>query len=368
MDSSELGPRDVDVDLDDVSDDGNQIEENPTDHGLVAISRPSQVQAQVTDQAYQFQSQRHTKAENPSSTAPPELPFAQQYPPVLTFNSAPPQQISTSTSDQKRNRVKTFEISLSDYRSKHPQHIPRIIDNFADDGHNWRKYGQKEVKGKGGEHTRWYYRCGYQNCRAKKKVDFSLDDGKVTEILYEGQHDHSSSDVKESISFDIEKDVEGGSVWNWDTFYPGSQFPGFVPLEQEDTGTSMQIDKSLSTPRVSEHDKGKGVSGEEKSGIGEVVPMSLEMSNPEIQMQEATENFMYDSTGKRLPIDSEKQRKQIPTVEENVEVRANIIFLDRDYLEDSNPRIPSQPETTLPTVSPSKNSTQGEECRPEGSG
>ncbi|KAI3897016.1 hypothetical protein MKX03_015840 [Papaver bracteatum] len=72
--------------------------------------------------------------------------------------------------------------------------------------------------------------------------------------------------------------------------------------------------------------------------------------------------LLYDSTGKLLPINFDKQREQVPTIEENIDVRANIIFLDRDYLEEADPHIPSQQET----VSSSASSTQEEESRPEG--
>ncbi|KAF7816179.1 WRKY transcription factor WRKY24-like [Senna tora] len=36
-------------------------------------------------------------------------------------------------------------------------------------GYNWRKYGQKQVKGN--ENPRSYYKCTYQSCPTKKKVE-----------------------------------------------------------------------------------------------------------------------------------------------------------------------------------------------------
>ncbi|XP_028762063.1 probable WRKY transcription factor 4 isoform X2 [Neltuma alba] len=57
-----------------------------------------------------------------------------------------------------------------------------------DDGFNWRKYGQKQVKGS--EFPRSYYKCTYQNCPVKKKVERSLDDDHVVAIIYKGQHNH----------------------------------------------------------------------------------------------------------------------------------------------------------------------------------
>ncbi|XP_027090886.1 WRKY transcription factor WRKY24 [Coffea arabica] len=57
----------------------------------------------------------------------------------------------------------------------------------SEDGYNWRKYGQKQVKGS--ENPRSYYKCTYPNCPTKKKVERSLD-GQITEIVYKGNHNH----------------------------------------------------------------------------------------------------------------------------------------------------------------------------------
>lgn len=62
-------------------------------------------------------------------------------------------------------------------------------DNHASDGYNWRKYGQKQVKGS--EFPRSYYKCTHPGCPVKKKVERSLD-GQVTEIIYKGQHNHQT--------------------------------------------------------------------------------------------------------------------------------------------------------------------------------
>ena len=64
---------------------------------------------------------------------------------------------------------------------------PLNVDKPAVDGYNWRKYGQKQVKGS--EFPRSYYKCTNPGCPVKKKVERSLD-GQVTEIIYKGQHNH----------------------------------------------------------------------------------------------------------------------------------------------------------------------------------
>jgi len=68
-----------------------------------------------------------------------------------------------------------------------PQPSSVTVDKPADDGYNWRKYGQKQVKGS--EFPRSYYKCTSPGCPVKKKVERSLD-GQVTEIIYKGQHNH----------------------------------------------------------------------------------------------------------------------------------------------------------------------------------
>ncbi|KQK05779.1 hypothetical protein BRADI_2g22440v3 [Brachypodium distachyon] len=57
----------------------------------------------------------------------------------------------------------------------------------SDDGYNWRKYGQKQMKGS--ENPRSYYKCSAPGCPTKKKVE-QAPDGHVTEIVYKGTHNH----------------------------------------------------------------------------------------------------------------------------------------------------------------------------------
>ncbi|KAL3510005.1 hypothetical protein ACH5RR_029406 [Cinchona calisaya] len=64
---------------------------------------------------------------------------------------------------------------------------PIIREKALDDGYNWRKYGQKLVKGN--VFVRSYYKCTYSNCRAKKQVERSHD-GRLTDIKYIGKHEH----------------------------------------------------------------------------------------------------------------------------------------------------------------------------------
>ncbi|GFZ07381.1 WRKY family transcription factor family protein [Actinidia rufa] len=76
------------------------------------------------------------------------------------------------------------QASKSDHNETGP---PFVAERSSNDGYNWRKYGQKLVKGS--EFPRSYYKCTNSNCEAKKIFKRSHD-GKITEIVYKGTHDH----------------------------------------------------------------------------------------------------------------------------------------------------------------------------------
>ncbi|CAK9164133.1 unnamed protein product [Ilex paraguariensis] len=75
----------------------------------------------------------------------------------------------------------------SDYANHNQSSQSMSERRRSEDGYNWRKYGQKQVKGS--ENPRSYYKCTYANCPTKKKVEKSLD-GQITEIVYKGSHNH----------------------------------------------------------------------------------------------------------------------------------------------------------------------------------
>ncbi|QHO27805.1 hypothetical protein HN873_022123 [Arachis hypogaea] len=78
-----------------------------------------------------------------------------------------------------------FQSDYSSNNNYQPQ--SQTLSRRSDDGYNWRKYGQKQVKGS--ENPRSYYKCTFPNCPTKKKVERSLD-GQITEIVYKGTHNH----------------------------------------------------------------------------------------------------------------------------------------------------------------------------------
>ncbi|WVZ23183.1 hypothetical protein V8G54_001727 [Vigna mungo] len=83
--------------------------------------------------------------------------------------------------------TESFGFSHSD-KKLHSSAV--IVDKPNDDGFNWRKYGQKHVKGS--DFSRSYYKCTHPNCPVKKKLERSLE-GHVTAIIYKGEHNHQST-------------------------------------------------------------------------------------------------------------------------------------------------------------------------------
>lgn len=142
-----------------------------------------QALAQVTAQAALAHSHLQMQAEyQPSLLAAPTDTLQRH--PSFTPDEASQQQIPPSTSDPPNSATEPSEVSQSDRRSQ-PSHL--AIDKPADDGYNWRKYGQKPIKGC--EYPRSYYKCTHLNCSVKKKVERSSE-GQITQIIYKGQHNH----------------------------------------------------------------------------------------------------------------------------------------------------------------------------------
>ncbi|MBA0843329.1 hypothetical protein Goarm_000529 [Gossypium armourianum] len=130
-----------------------------------------QALAQVTSQAAQAQC---------SSAAAASLAPVSAFTADMTTNQQMPISLHSSTVTVNE----PSDACQSDHRS---QPASLIVDKPADDGYNWRKYGQKQVKGS--EFPRSYYKCTSPGCPVKKKVERSID-GQVTEIIYKGQHNH----------------------------------------------------------------------------------------------------------------------------------------------------------------------------------
>ncbi|CAL9214924.1 unnamed protein product [Arabidopsis halleri] len=151
-----------------------------------------QALAQVTAQAVQANANMQPQTEYPSSSQ------------VQSFSSG---QAQIPTSAPLPAQRETSDVTIIEHRSQQPLNV----DKPADDGYNWRKYGQKQVKGS--EFPRSYYKCTNPGCPVKKKVERSLD-GQVTEIIYKGQHNHEPPQNTKRGNKDSTANINGSSVHN----------------------------------------------------------------------------------------------------------------------------------------------------------
>ncbi|XP_042061519.1 probable WRKY transcription factor 4 [Salvia splendens] len=110
-----------------------------------------------------------------------------------------------SPPDPENTKKESTEASLSGKTA--------ASDKPANDGYNWRKYGQKNVKAS--ECPRSYYKCTHPNCPVRKKVERTLD-GHISEITYKGQHNHDppkpTKREKDSLALDTSTNAQVNSV------------------------------------------------------------------------------------------------------------------------------------------------------------
>jgi hypothetical protein len=100
---------------------------------------------------------------------------------LVTSVASAPAEVDSDELNQTGLSSSGLQASQSDHRAGTAPSMS------SDDGYNWRKYGQKHVKGS--EFPRSYYKCTHPNCEVKKLFERSHD-GQITEIIYKGTHDH----------------------------------------------------------------------------------------------------------------------------------------------------------------------------------
>ncbi|CAK7353934.1 unnamed protein product [Dovyalis caffra] len=108
---------------------------------------------------------------------------------VLSFTPAAISVPHSASMTQKPLSKRELGQVINQQNSHHETSRPRVVMEapFAD-GYNWRKYGQKPVKGS--KNSRSYYRCVHSSCDAKKKVQHCEQSGRVVDVVYIGDHNH----------------------------------------------------------------------------------------------------------------------------------------------------------------------------------
>lgn len=152
----------------------------------------AQVQAQVQVQALpQMQVQASSYPHLMSSTSTAIMPIQMEYTAGADGNTYGASCQQTMPAQPESNKTIGCPELVSQTNESNQRSLPLIhpvAERPSDDGYNWRKYGQKQVKGS--EYPRSYYKCTHPKCPVKKKVERSHD-GQVTEIVYKGDHSHS---------------------------------------------------------------------------------------------------------------------------------------------------------------------------------
>ncbi|KAM0860396.1 hypothetical protein ACQ4PT_046582 [Festuca glaucescens] len=208
-----------------------------------------QALAQVTAQAVHSQYIMDSQADY-------SLPFSSTTS-ALTSQHANSSAHVTSTKETATLPSHTGNDNLkSDEVSQGFQTSALAVDKPADDGYNWRKYGQKAVKG--GEYPRSYYKCTQASCPVKKKVERSSC-GHITQIIYRGQHNHERPPKRRS--------KDGGNLLNEDDFREnGDTLTRSEPGSQDHSG---KVEVSNDSKKGDRGDQSSGSSDSEEENNDE---------------------------------------------------------------------------------------------------
>ncbi|KAJ1688670.1 hypothetical protein LUZ63_012825 [Rhynchospora breviuscula] len=196
--------------------------------------------------------QQQRATDQPVSSQNPELDQQNYY---LQTRSTPKYYCSTTSQPPTGNTSQITDPStLVTQNTEQETSLQTANSGSADrpsyDGYNWRKYGQKQVKGS--EFPRSYYKCTHPNCPVKKKVERTLD-GQIAEIVYKGEHNHpkpqpmkrqqQNSTASDNSAFD----GNGVGIGNVNTFEPRMDgqdefsLPGFGSCYQGQDGNITSV-------------------------------------------------------------------------------------------------------------------------------
>lgn len=251
-----------------------------------------QALAQVTAQASHSQSYTF-HIPNEQSTSMTQLPVN----PVFTSGTTAPKEMTSGIPDSGVSMKESSDISHADQRSQ-PSSLS--VDKPNDDGYNWRKYGQKQVKGS--EFPRSYYKCTHPSCPVKKKVERSVD-GQITEIIYKGEHNHQrppSKRPKDSgsqngnvqVNHDLASQVHGGN--SKEGTYPTSKQG--QESSQAISGTSDSEEVGDAETKVEERDEDEPDAKRRNTEVRHSEPASSHrtVTEPRIIVQTTSEVDLLD--------------------------------------------------------------------------
>ncbi|KAL8209787.1 hypothetical protein R6Q57_006519 [Mikania cordata] len=172
-----------------------------------------------------------------------------------------------------------------------------LVDRSSDDGYNWRKYGQKVVKGS--EHPRSYYKCTHPNCEVKKIFERSYTTGQITEIVYKGTHDHPKPQPSRRLS-------AGALMSIQEEDHDKLQYANFQAGLSANNGQNPNLEASgtpLQSPRQANQDSTDEADDEEDQylkkrrtdfGTLDVTPVVKPIREPRVVVQTTSEVDILD--------------------------------------------------------------------------
>ncbi|KAK9074245.1 hypothetical protein SSX86_006842 [Deinandra increscens subsp. villosa] len=171
------------------------------------------------------------------------------------------------------------------------------VDRSSDDGYNWRKYGQKVVKGS--EHPRSYYKCTHPNCEVKKIFERSYTTGQITEIVYKGTHDHPKPQPSRRISAGAFMSIqeENPDKLQYANYQAGLSANNGQNPNLEANGTPLQSPRQANqdcTDEVDEDDDQYYKKRRTDFGTLEVTPVVKPIREPRVVVQTTSEVDILD--------------------------------------------------------------------------
>ncbi|XP_071730261.1 probable WRKY transcription factor 20 [Rutidosis leptorrhynchoides] len=170
------------------------------------------------------------------------------------------------------------------------------IDRSSDDGYNWRKYGQKVVKGS--EHPRSYYKCTHPNCEVKKIFERSYT-GQITEIVYKGTHDHPKPQPSRRFSAGALMSIhdENPDKFQHATYQAGLSANNGQNFNSEASGTPLQSPRQAnqdSTDEVDDDDDPYSKKRRTDFGTLDITPVVKPIREPRVVVQTTSEVDILD--------------------------------------------------------------------------
>ncbi|KAL3576448.1 hypothetical protein D5086_021731 [Populus alba] len=214
---------------------------------------------------------------------------------MVTSGSSVPAEIDSDELNQMGLSSSGLHASQSDHKTGS---APTVS---SDDGYNWRKYGQKHVKGS--EFPRSYYKCTHPNCEVKKLFECSHD-GQITGIIYKGIHDHPKPQPSRRYA-------SGSGL-----FMQEERFDKFSSLPSQDDkspGAYGQVSHAIEpdgapelSPGTTNDDTGEGAEDDKDpfskrrrldAGGFDVTPVIKPIREPRVVVQTQTRTNSHDTAG-----------------------------------------------------------------------